>query len=145
MEHIDSRKMLDLLDKVVGSAGPDHTYDRTRQLWGEDDLDFLDRQLEVLVDPVAGGTCGYFYADGSPACIVGQVLSIVGVTAEETGYANLSSVGALVDELELPWTDDAIRVAMAAQNTQDRGRSWGEALREARRVAEVLSISQDKS
>lgn len=145
MERIDSRKMLDLLDKVVGSAGPDHVYDRTRRLWGEDDEYFLGRQQEVLIDPVAGGTCGYFYADGSPACIVGQVLSIVGVTADQVGTENKQPVGPVTEFLELPWTDDAIRVAMAAQNTQDRGRSWGEALREARDAAEDLSILRDES
>ena len=88
-----------------------------------------------VVDDADGLTmCMYFETDsGQPSCIVGHVLADHGVTLESLGPANADeTVGSLVasDVLALDARTEALLVR--AQQEQDNGTSWGEALRQAK-------------
>jgi hypothetical protein len=70
------------------------------------------------------GTCLYVKKDGTPACIIGQALAILG----HTPPTSTKRASCVLDR----WfgvTDLALRkAATSAQRLQDKGATWGEAL-----------------
>lgn len=73
-------------------------------------------------------TCVYT-VDGQPSCLVGHCLVKAGISA-----AALVDEDCTIDELELEHlrlTDGAVQVFLAAQEAQDAGEMWSEALRAA--------------
>lgn len=90
------------------------------------------------------GYCLNFDLDGNPSCVVGHVLVEMGLSfeqAEVLGIATNRAVCTVVPILneypEFGWSfsQEAENVLTAAQQAQDDGRPWGEALEEAERVA----------
>lgn len=79
-----------------------------------------------------------YQVDGSPACIVGVVLSRFGVTAADLDTLGERSMRELFVLRELPVevTLGAAVVLERAQQVQDAGGTWGEAYRFAVRAAE---------
>jgi hypothetical protein len=108
-------EVLSALREVVGER-PDHTY-------------------LALSDLSDLGACRYTL-NGSPSCLVGHVLHRVGVpieTLEEFDLLASASMQALVDgapgqDSALVMEDDLAWALMAAQEAQDAGRRWGDAL-----------------
>lgn len=87
-----------------------------------------------------GGMCAYFTPDGKPSCIVGHALAIEGLTLDEVGGENTASVETLDEHLQATgrwWglTPGAVEVLAVAQQSQDTGETWGEALRCAEEAA----------
>ena len=115
---IDIGSALDLLEEAVEREGTDHVY---RPIWVTE-ANYL--------------TC--VYADhGAPSCIVGHALTLAGVPVEDLEGMNDDSLRDLyrAGRLPVPLTLGALAVLHEAQESQDRGYSWGEVLRRARRVA----------
>jgi hypothetical protein len=72
-------------------------------------------------------TCQYFLADGSPACIVGQVISQL---SDEAPVSNTSlKIVASLAGIEVD--ADAEALLQRAQNWQDHGATWGESIANA--------------
>jgi hypothetical protein len=119
---IDVQDALDLLATEVEKAGADYVYER----------------------PNTGGIrrCLYEY-NNQPSCLVGRAWHAAGVPVEDLraidkgsgpiGAIEIRRVGPLVI------TDAAAEVFGAAQNAQDGGFTYGSALKDARRVAELVS------
>lgn len=123
---IDADMAIALLERAVQEMGADHVYQRVH---GE-----FDRIGEATM-------CAYQH-DGRPSCIVGHALSYAGVTIEQLREMDeaadeVTSVEALYgdDLLPVEMTDDAVTVFEAAQQAQDNGAPWGEALEAARKAA----------
>lgn len=94
---------------------------------------------ENYIDPRAQTNLACQYVlDGEPSCIVGVTLSLLGVSTEtlemmdNCGNPMFSADGLLVLEgSDVTMDSDARDVLIAAQNKQDRGETWGEALNAA--------------
>lgn len=98
--------------------------------------------------------CSYSL-NGEPRCIVGHVISILDPEAfeafaqqeAESGTSwpiRLSSLeyAAGDDTLTLTWGDeDNINILVAAQSRQDTGSTWGEAVKAAEELAELLEVA----
>jgi hypothetical protein len=83
---------------------------------------------EDWVYPDWTSNCVYFYADGTPACIIGHALSYAGVTLQELGSGNEIDVDALARSYGwVAMDEDAIKLFEVVQEEQDRGKPWGEA------------------
>ncbi len=70
--------------------------------------------------------CYYFRGD-EPACIVGHLLSDMGVTPDRPGFSEIA-VDSLVGEGFLQVDDRTRRLLVKVQDNQDEGESWGFAL-----------------
>lgn len=126
---------LTLIRTAVEDRGADYTYPDTAEFEGAD------------------VTCRYFADEGTeadefgqtaenphpPACIVGHALSQLGVTYEDmqavyvpNGNPNTASARTLLRRLPgLDVTPEAEEVFAEAQDMQDGGRTWGDALARA--------------
>jgi hypothetical protein len=117
MDVIDAAKAVELIEKAVEQNGADY------------------------VDPYAkeSGGCRYAHDDGTPGCIVGTAYFIAGATVEQLvrmdGDLSLDIRGFTSDELPAETARDAREVFAAAQEAQDHGKTWGEALDAARKAA----------
>lgn len=127
---VDEAKAIELLERAVEEKGSDY------------------------VDP-RSSTTGCEYADekGQPLCIVGHVLSYLGVDLrpvvfesayggpEERLWGDDFSAAELYGSSEkaplgdIEFTSEATYVLSEAQNYQDSGKSWGEALGAAQGAA----------
>ena len=100
----DIRRVLDALFEVVAEFGPDYVYHRPD-----------------------GQNCLYVH-NGAPHCLAGKVLRKLGVplaqlsAKEGSGCSRFTNVGLNVN---------ALSVLQTAQEAQDRGKTWGYALRQA--------------
>ncbi|WP_277670928.1 hypothetical protein [Saccharomonospora viridis] len=83
-----------------------------------------------------GGGCRYFLESGEPACLIGTALAELGATPEDVteglnaGQVLYDLTGEGRDNFN-PYSDSTpswVRAAVAAQEEQDDGLSWGEAL-----------------
>lgn len=80
-------------------------------------------------------SCDYAESDGSPSCLIGLALSVIGVdptwlsVGEDLGWAGCG-IEVLGDDLGLP--RKVSDVFSAAQIAQDTGSTWGTALEKAR-------------
>lgn len=74
-----------------------------------------------------------------PGCLIGQVFSRLGATREQLVAMDRcgGTIGALAEDGDIPFelTDSALRVFAAAQEEQDEGKPWSEALEAALAVA----------
>jgi len=115
---IDISRALDLLAASVQLRGDDFVY---QPVWMEES-----RYL----------TCHYANR-GTPDCIVGQALALAGVGIHDLEAMPDDGVRDLYLRQELPvaFTLGAVAVFDAAQQCQDRGRSWGDALAHATATA----------
>lgn len=113
--YIGADEALAALEAVVAEGGEDYVYPDE-----EKDHD---------------GMCRYVRKDGTPSCIVGHVVTLLDpellpLLATKEGAAALS----LGFPDKLHFTNQAAQVLDAAQQEQDNGKTWGEALAYARIV-----------
>jgi hypothetical protein len=115
---IDIGSALDLLAASVQLRGDDFVY------------------LPVWIEESRYLTCRYANR-GIPDCIVGQALALAGVDIHELEAMPDDGVRDLYLRGELPvaLTLGALAVFDAAQQRQDRGRNWGDALAHATAAA----------
>lgn len=93
---------------------------------------------EDYIDPSAYSTansCQYVTPDGFPSCIVGHALMIAGIGPHAFTDMNQEDISQVAQELEFrglaDFDEDAVRTLFVAQDVQDSGDIWGEALRQA--------------
>lgn len=124
-EVIDAARAVELLEKAVAERGEQYVYakvfDASAPEWS-----VPHGYVCVYVDP----------ADGQPSCMVGLALSLAGVTTEELLNVNDTSAASLPGErLSVEVSPAAATVFENAQQMQDMGATWGNALAAARRTA----------
>jgi hypothetical protein len=105
MKHITTEDALRALEEAVAEKGEDYIY------------------------PEAGKTC-YYALDGAPSCLVGNALHRLGYSIlqlEEFRSHPICSLPA-----DVPMEDRALDAFIRAQEAQDAGAPWGEALHVAR-------------
>lgn len=84
-------------------------------------------------------SCSYYCGDGSgenygePSCIFGHALMSMGITTAQLDWAGGSFIGMMLETLEskgwiTPVSFEVKAAAYAAQQAQDNGKTWGEAL-----------------
>lgn len=124
---ITAEKALSLLEDAVALKGREYVYE----------------PLSTMVS----ATCQYT-RDGEPSCGVGYALHAAGVPIE--GLAILDSLQddtsidsvdvryVLRNDLDFIVTDEAAEVFAAFQRFQDKQRSWGESLDEAKRYIDKV-------
>lgn len=122
---IDADMAIALLERAAQEKGADHVYKRVpsgSDIHGEASM------------------CNYEH-NGRPSCIVGHALHYAGVTIEQLRKMDsdlkVSSIDMLYAEDLLPieMTDDAADLFKAAQDAQDEGMPWGEAVAARRKAA----------
>jgi hypothetical protein len=108
---IDIGTALDLLAAAVEHRGADFVY---RPVWMDE----------------AGYFSGLYANRGAPGCIVGHALALANVSVRELEAMRDDGVRDLYRRGELPvtLTLGALAVFHAAQQSQDRGRRWGDVL-----------------
>lgn len=126
---ITGAKVLELLDKAVEEKGADYVYPALVGM-AVDDYDHPDISYSPWRDKF--GRCLYRNSEtNEPACIVGKVLSYVNLLDLVAEGASVLQQG---EELLGNFDGDAMIALVTAQNSQDNGSSWGEAVESARRV-----------
>lgn len=114
---------LALLRRAVEEKGADHVY-RKRGPQLDDDGGF-----------VSGSGCMYFDPEDHyvPACIIGHVFSYLGLGYHDLphGCNNLAITGLINDRGMLVTDEYAQLLFEYAQDLQDLGRPWGQAVTEA--------------
>lgn len=94
--------------------------------------------------PAGDGVCVNFDDDDNPSCIVGHLLAMHGVTAEDLTVwdgTNLNMVTAktLVTTGLLDVSENALGLLMLVQSRQDRGERWSFAVAEALVSVQILN------
>lgn len=89
---------------------------------------------DFVYNPDGEAECIYFKSDGTPSCLVGQVLAQNGATASALRPFNNYGVDGLVACGILDVDDMTRRALTAAQSAQDGGRTWAEAVHRAEAV-----------
>jgi hypothetical protein len=128
MKKIKAGKVLAIMEEVVEEHGVDHVY-----------------------RPPTGphGTCQYLDTDddNGPGCLIGHVLRRLGVPGallrvrynSESVNDVLRPVEGLsgvfsIPEIDLVFSESALKVMLTAQRAQDGKYTWGKALKEAKAV-----------
>jgi hypothetical protein len=112
-----------LLEKAVADRGADYVYAK---------------------DPKALRTsfwrCVNVFVDGTPGCIIGQILAYKGFWDQEGAalYEGTVTVSDLIVEGVIEADDATAELLSAVQRNQDNGVSWGEAVSRARMIAEAV-------
>lgn len=75
----------------------------------------------------AAGTCMYQTSDGAPACIIGVALSKIDPSLMPA-YGDTFGASAVIHRLTDGNSYELPEAAGAAQDAQDQGKTWGEAL-----------------
>ena len=118
-EILTAERVWELLDNAVADRGADYVYPK------QDDLPY-------------GNVCLYWHPGdndgaGGPGCIVGHVLTQLGVDPDTLQQHEGDSAFHLLMEDEVyPTTLEAARILSDVQRRQDEGFSWGEAVTSAR-------------
>lgn len=113
---------LDLLREAVRGRGEDFVYpDKWR--------------LECGPEHFGKGPCLYFTDDGEPACIVGFVLSKLGVKQSDLRGSIFSADVVNEWQDKVHFDTEAVHVLRVVQIRQDAGDTWGEAVRQGEQVA----------
>lgn len=112
MTELDYGQALVFLEKAVADKGPDYVYRRTTPV--------TESEYET------GQTCLYF-EQGQPSCIVGHVMSYMGVTHSREGI----NAGHALTEAGIAADARTRRFLEEVQEKQDNGVPWGEAVRRA--------------
>lgn len=100
-----------------------------------------ERGSDYQYDTLSG--CDYV-RDGEPSCIVGCVLAAAGVPLDKLHQYEGTSASMVVDAVAPhEWADPDIRSALElAQESQDSGRPWGEALEDFK--TRVIGFEEDQ-
>ena len=110
-----AREALELLEKAVATRGEDFVYQKRL------------------------GGCLYVY-QGKPDCLIGVALiDFAGWPLSD--LERFCPVASVAREFPGRIGADAVAVLQAAQDAQDAGETWGQALRAARNKAEALRAS----
>lgn len=126
--HLNLAKAQELIGRAISEKGEEYIYPHSsKSEYGSDC-----KYVEINDDPETNAW------DYVPSCIVGHAFVSAGVEAEEiydSGY-NGSGASILVEYLMdtdalTGYDDDALAYLGRVQNSQDRGRPWGEAAEEA--------------
>lgn len=117
---IDAQTVLTTLREVVEQFGPATTYAQRYE-------EITDGSYDT------GMTCKY-QIDGNPVCIVGVALDRLGIPYDPS-WEDESITSVAGEYLDGTFTDGAIGVLAVAQDRQDGGDSWGDALLAAERRA----------
>ena len=121
MEKIDAQQVLEVLDQIVEEVGPSYGYDdRFQELKGRP-RNWRDHPEDM--------SCHYTI-DGKPACIVGEVLSRVGIEPQD--WRGVWESDRAVDVPRRRFTVAANQALRRAQRLQDMGRTWSEAVEQAK-------------
>lgn len=123
--YLDLAKAQELINAAVTEKGAEYVYPHSAVSGLSSDCKYVEFSSEER---------GYI-----PSCIVGHALITGGldmVAIRESGY-NESGITLLVDylvenELIDGYDDDALAFLARIQNSQDRGRPWGEAVEKAK-------------
>jgi hypothetical protein len=128
MIHIDHHKAIEALRECVEERGPDFVY--------KDPVEGVKAQscfywhYPVVPDAWAGSFQDREQPAVEPGCMIGLMLHKLGVPAEATRTYEEQAVFTMWDRpngvFEL--TENAMEVCRAAQNRQDDGDRWGDAL-----------------
>lgn len=120
MYHLSTEQAMAALEVVVAEAGEDYVYESPRHMQGGDESCFY-----VHRDPDG--------SDARPGCLVGTALHRLGVPLGELEkHEGTDAFTMLWHITDLP--DRARGAFSGAQEAQDTGETWGEALRQAKRV-----------
>jgi hypothetical protein len=159
---ITADEVLDLLDAAVEARGAKHRYPAKPGRANKVEPFYGEPMSQAVVDgPINGRTpeqdqdfresvaCHYFATErdaglvkgvevGAPMCIVGFVLDALGMEVTDlVPQHNIGSgINAVALDLNLPFDDRAITVLEVAQEQQDGGLTWGDAVKHAREFAE---------
>jgi hypothetical protein len=126
VEHVDARRALELMIDIVDQYGEDTVYEKVDNLIGN------------------AKSCRYEF-HGHPSCLVGMALHRAGAPLSVLEY--LDTVGAPADRIHHTVSDvdsGAAQVFQAAQEIQDGGHRWGDALEKAKMKYEYLKAQEDK-
>lgn len=121
MKHVGYAEVLSILESVVAS-NPERVYEKR---------------------PNPNGTYGCYYSwKGQPDCIVGHVLTHLGVDPEEMHWGGYFGevAGYLEAEDRISFDRDAHELLSSVQGLQDIGSPWGAALAGA-----TLDVAAQKS
>lgn len=119
-----------------------------------------EKGADYLYEPPSGDVCSYSDREGNPSCIVGHVIAKLNPEAfqkiaenewytlyddEEDTYPIVKEANVRHIELtfgvELGFTDKAENLLLLAQDRQDRGIHWGEAVQIAKQMAKSIAQS----
>lgn len=121
MERIDERRALELLIDVVDAYGEGTVYEKVRLTVNDE-----------IVDDYGIG-CRYQYKQ-QPSCLVGHVIHRAGVPMSTLEAMDVNGVAANeLTSYPTGVTVNGASVLNAAQIAQDQGKTWGEALENARK------------
>lgn len=122
-----------ILREIVDKVGEDHVYEQpTYQGYDE----YTDDPVEVKAEE-----CYYSNPDGTPGCLVGQLLArefpeyykeihyIEWDKTKKNGTPPKAEPVYCLPEISIKFTDDALVHLERVQNMQDLGASWGEAIK----------------
>lgn len=128
-ETINLPTALAALETAVQEKGADHIAKSYDYVGTSED----GSPLFVELSREDGGTCRYRDPkdETNPSCIVGNALWQWGLLDQAKPYEGSTADVVLMD-LGIHVTGDAIEVLKQAQNVQDEGRSWGDALMTAK-------------
>jgi hypothetical protein len=112
MTELDYGQALVFLEKAIGEKSPDYVYKRVTEMTEEEEEN--------------GQSCLYF-EQGQPSCIVGHVLSYMGINSAPEG----SGAGHALTQLGVHADPKTKALLEDVQERQDDGVPWGEALRKA--------------
>ena len=122
--------------RALAAERPDYTYASPIVLgeWYDDDEDAHRTGLHVL------DTCHYFHPQtGEPSCIVGHVLARHGVQLEQVARWNedvkLTEMLSVGPEVGIVMEGSAATMLQRAQDAQDHGTPWAEAVTTALQLA----------
>ena len=119
MIRIDLEKARTLLRAAMETQGPDFVY-----------------------NPEGKGTCMNIPDEGAKegdpraitGCLIGTMITGLGISMDEYELKETNVIGAariLSDRSKVQFTQDALVYLMRAQNAQDNGKTWGEAVTHA--------------
>lgn len=112
-------QLIEKLEECVNERGADYVY------------------LTKAGNPPDGGSGCDYVRNGQPSCLIGCAVHKLGVSVEELASHELATAVSLFTRLwpNLRYDSLVVRVAQTAQNKQDNGKTWGEALTTAKEVA----------
>lgn len=101
--------------------------------------DFVYKAQTTYSDDDATPMCGYVHTNENGAkvcgCLVGHVLNRLGVPLDTLAEYEGKGAEYVVEGLDLNLSRQTARVLWIAQDEQDRGKPWGEALAKAEAAA----------
>lgn len=124
---IDAEKALALLTQAVALRGEEFRY------W------------DKYPENETGVTSCRYVMNGAPACMVGTALYLGGVSLALLVMVETYAPSELNEAMghDISISDDAAKVFLAAQRSQDDGNSWGAALKRAQEHLQFLTNADE--